>query len=154
MTDFKPGDLLSTSLARIVSHIRVENRGFATPCWITDYYHDPGGYVGLRSGGRMQKLHRLTFEALVEAIPSGKHIDHLCRVRGCCNPGHLEPVSPAENTLRGLTVTAANAAKTHCDHGHEFTPSNTYIRSDGSRRCRTCQRRVRLANYYKKRVLA
>lgn len=29
--------------------------------------------------------------------------------------------------------------KTHCRHGHEYTPENTYIRpSDGSRACRTC----------------
>jgi len=30
------------------------------------------------------------------------------------------------------------ASQTHCKHGHEFTAENTYIRSNGSRRCRRC----------------
>jgi hypothetical protein len=28
--------------------------------------------------------------------------------------------------------------KTHCKHGHEFTPENTYIRPKGTRECRIC----------------
>ena len=32
----------------------------------------------------------------------------------------------------------ANAAKTHCSHGHEFTPENTYT-YQGRRQCRTCR---------------
>jgi hypothetical protein len=40
-----------------------------------------------------------------------------------------------------------NASKTHCPQKHEYTPENTYIRQDGSRRCRRCtldqQRRAR-----------
>jgi hypothetical protein len=32
-------------------------------------------------------------------------------------------------------------ARTHCEHGHEFTPENTMPRVDSSgRRCRQCQR--------------
>lgn len=30
--------------------------------------------------------------------------------------------------------------RTHCSHGHEYTPENTHIKPDGSRRCRTCHR--------------
>lgn len=31
---------------------------------------------------------------------------------------------------------------THCTHGHEFTPENTYVRPDGTgRQCRACARR-------------
>jgi hypothetical protein len=40
--------------------------------------------------------------------------------------------------LRGDTFAARNAAKTHCKHGHEFTPENTVARRDGRRRCRAC----------------
>ena len=28
--------------------------------------------------------------------------------------------------------------QTHCRKGHEMTPENTYTRTDGKRRCRTC----------------
>jgi hypothetical protein len=149
--EWKPGDLLSTELARVVSRLTI-----AAPlgCWVTNYHHDRGGYVAIRSGGRMRKLHRLTYEALVGPIPGGLQIDHLCRNRGCCNPAHLEPVTPRENSLRGVGPTAENATKTHCDQGHEFTPENTARRTDGTRRCIACRRRHRMAHYYRNRVSA
>jgi hypothetical protein len=31
---------------------------------------------------------------------------------------------------------------THCKHGHEYTPENTFQRADGARVCRTCRRRA------------
>jgi hypothetical protein len=68
-------------------------------------------------------------------------LDHLCRVRGCVNPDHLEVVTGATNTLRGISSPAINARKTHCRRGHEFTPENTYI-DRGSRRCKACRRLI------------
>jgi hypothetical protein len=66
-------------------------------------------------------------------------LDHLCRNPACVRPDHLEAVTARENTLRGIGPTAVNALKTHCVHGHEFTPENT--RMKGIRRvCRECQR--------------
>jgi len=37
----------------------------------------------------------------------------------------------------------ANARKTHCPQGHEYTEENTYVSPDGVRQCRTC-RKVRV----------
>src|ERR1035437_1939003 len=65
-------------------------------------------------------------------------LDHLCRVRHCVNPAHLEPVTRQENLLRGQTTTASNAAKTHCPKGHAFIGNNIKMNS-GSRKCRTCE---------------
>lgn len=87
---------------------------------------------GDRSGG----VHRMVYEEFVGLVPEGMLIDHLCRVRSCINPDHLEPVTPAENTRRGLT----NATKTSCKNEHEFTDENTYIGPDGQRSCRQCAR--------------
>lgn len=68
-------------------------------------------------------------------------LDHLCRNRGCINPDHLEPVTCRENLLRGQTFQARNAAKTHCPHGHGYDEGNTRFNKDGSRACRSCERK-------------
>ena len=73
-----------------------------------------------------------------EPLP-GMELDHTCRNRGCVNPGHLEEVTFRENVLRSGNRAALNARKTHCKHGHEFTPENTYVRPDGKgKHCRAC----------------
>lgn len=53
-----------------------------------------------------------------------------------------EPVTHRENSLRGVSPAARFAKATHCIHGHEFTPENTYLRKDGPglRMCKTCGR--------------
>lgn len=84
--------------------------------------------------GTVQEMaHRWAYEEKVGPIPVGFDIDHLCRVRACVNPDHLEPVTRAENIRR------AAAFKTSCPAGHEYTPDNTYIRPGTvHRKCRTC----------------
>lgn len=49
----------------------------------------------------MALAHRVYFEEYVGPIPADEQLDHLCRVRCCVNPNHLEPVSGAENVRRG-----------------------------------------------------
>jgi hypothetical protein len=48
-------------------------------------------------------------------------------------------VTHQENMLRGLTIAARNAAKTHCPQGHPYNGANLRI-DEGSRRCLTCKR--------------
>lgn len=113
-----------------------------TGCWVWQLARNGagGGYGVMRNGGRQQPAHRVYYERLVGPIPEGLVIDHLCRNHACVNPAHLEPVTPRINVLRGETIVAANAAKTHCQNGHPFDAENTRILTSGSRRCRTCQR--------------
>jgi hypothetical protein len=112
-----------------------------TGCWLWTGSTGRGGYGQISSGAAKKHLlvHRVSYEIHVGPIPEGLTLDHLCRVRRCCNPTHLEPVTLRENVLRGETLAAANAAKGRCPQGHEYTPENTYVYRRG-RACRICSR--------------
>lgn len=117
-------------------------------CWLwTGYINDTGyGVVWVSPGLAMRNAHRVAYMLLVGPIPDGLVLDHLCRVRHCVNPAHLEPVVPRENKLRGISPAAINAAKTHCINGHEFTPENTYVWAPRAmRQCRACKAERRAA---------
>lgn len=111
---------------------------FLGPCW-----HWTGatsnGYGRVRVDVD-RPAHRFAYELLVGPIPDGLVIDHLCRVRHCVNPAHLEAVTNAENILRGNGFSARHARKTHCPKGHPYDEANTLIRADGSRNCIACGR--------------
>jgi hypothetical protein len=111
-------------------------------CWLWFGANNGVGYGHVWSGKKRRYAHRLAYETLIEKIPTGLDLDHLCRVRCCCNPAHLQPVSRKENARRGecgLVSGEQQRAKTHCKHGHPFTDENTY-RVGGRRQCRACKR--------------
>lgn len=113
------------------------------PCWLWTGVVNWQGYGRIsegRAGQRYLQAHRVTYEDAKGPIPTGLEPDHLCRVRNCVNPAHLELVTHRENLLRGETFVARHAAKTRCLRGHPFTAENTYVDSAGGRNCRTCGR--------------
>jgi hypothetical protein len=82
--------------------------------------------------------HCWNYEQRYGPIPDGLQLDHLCRVRHCVNPDHLEPVTAILNINRGNTG-LRNSLKTHCPQGHLYDLENTgIIKSTGSRYCRIC----------------
>lgn len=109
-------------------------------CWIWMGALTNNGYGRAKRNGKTVVAHRVVHEALAGNIDEGMTLDHLCRVRCCVNPAHMEVVTPRVNVLRGETVTAKNAAKTHCKRGHPLEGDNLFVRKDGRRRCRACER--------------
>jgi len=120
-----------------------------TGCWLwTGAKTDRGyGIIGITTAPgvyEMRPAHRVAYEEFIAPIPEGLQLDHLCRVRRCINANHLEPVTCGENLRRGEGFTGLNFRKTHCKHGHEFTPENTGVARSGGkvrgRYCKECNR--------------
>jgi|HubBroStandDraft_6_1064221.scaffolds.fasta_scaffold00861_21 hypothetical protein len=122
-----------------------------TNCLLWTGTRNHKGYGYIRVGARQVRVHRLMYELFVEPVPEGLQLDHLCRVRHCASPAHMEAVTCRENLLRRGDLSrpggwsggrGRNSDKTHCDSGHEFTEANTYVYpGTGKRACRDCRRR-------------
>lgn len=107
-------------------------------CWLWEGYVSKEGYGYSTFEGKGRIAHRHVYELLVGPIPKGLQLDHLCRVRNCVNPDHLEPVTPRENLMRGFTHARSNSEKTHCAQGHEYNEANTYY-DKTQRSCKACK---------------
>ena len=129
---------------------------FSSGCWIWTGVHFDSGYARYRnkSLSSSERAHRVVYETLVGPIPNGLVLDHLCEIKDCVNPMHVEPVTDSENLHRsGITNNSINRAKTHCIKGHEFTRENTIIARNGTKRvCRTCQLAAMAAYRERKRA--
>lgn len=118
-----------------------------TGCWLWEGPGMGNGYGVFNVGFKHLSAHRFAYEMLKGPIPPGLTIDHLCRNRACVNPDHMEPVTNVENVMRGESLAAQNARKTHCMRGHEFTVENTNT-NGGRRQCRACNRLKNAALYH------
>ena len=106
-------------------------------------YHTPTDKHGHR---RQVIAHLYLWEQVVDLVPAGFELDHLCGTPGCVHVdadphvSHIRVTTPRENTLRGNNPAAQNARKTHCEHGHPLSGDNLYMQpSTGFRYCRTCK---------------
>jgi len=113
--------------------------------WLGAKDYDGYGFFALTWDGvtRTMRAHRYAWYLLRGEIPGTKQIDHLCGVRGCVYPGHMEPVTKAENARR------ANIKPT-CKRGHKMKPPNLYYDKKKRRKCRAC---IRWHNTQKRNVL-
>lgn len=113
--------------ARLASSVDVAD------CWLWNRARKGSGYGNVNWAGRWTQAHRWVWENLVGPVPSGMHLDHLCRVRHCVNPDHLEVVTPAVNAAR-----SAKAVKRWCIRGHDLWDEKNVYRSSTGRTCRAC----------------
>lgn len=119
----------------------------ANGCWLWTASLNKSGYGIIWQDRKMSLVHRVSLELVGRPVPEGMVTDHLCRVRHCFNPDHLEAVTRRENTMRSpIAVAAVNAQKTRCVNDHPLTNENTYVWTDRKgrtrRRCRTCMEAI------------
>lgn len=97
------------------------------------------------------RAHRVAYELLKGSIPAGLTLDHLCRVRPCVNPDHLEPCTSAENSRRSPdTLASINRARTTCPQGHPLDGAYKSGPRKGRRFCKTCQRKWSRQSYVRR----
>lgn len=73
-----------------------------TGCWEWLGVRDRDGYGQLSVyvpgvGTRRRFAHRTSYETFIGPIPPGLELDHICSVRACIHPNHIQPVTHAEN---------------------------------------------------------
>jgi len=131
------------TLAQFMSKVEIQPNG----CWYWTGHITDDGYGTFYIDGSNQLAHRVAYAHLVEPIPDGLELDHLCHTRSpgcpggktdlhrrCVNPfTDLEPVTGAENAHRRSLVV------TQCPQGHDYTPENTYYPPKGGKECRECR---------------
>ena len=129
-------------------------------CWVWTGALVKDGYGAFNLGQRRtcNTVHRLTYTLLRAEIPAGLVLDHLCRRPACVNPWHLEPVTNAVNTQRGLvsnTNTVRNRNHDTCKSGrHPWIPENwEFNKTSGKKTCRECKRDY-MAAYHQRRKAA
>ena len=128
-------------------------------CWLWTGCTDKDGYgrTSVRENGKqsMWFTHRLVYELHVGKIEDGLVCDHLCKVRSCCNPDHIQPVTASENQRRGNSGRASHeraSNRTQCPKGHVYAEVGVYMHTDGNRRCAQCAREAALRYKARKAV--
>lgn len=119
---------------KLIEYVQVT--GF---CWLWTGQLTDKGYGQVRFNGKMMRAHRATYLFLVGEPPEELVTNHLCKVRNCVNPDHMEFVTQRENVMYSYSPASENARKTHCKRGHELLGSNLYVKPSGQRICRTCK---------------
>jgi hypothetical protein len=119
---------------------RVDRSG---DCWPWLGLVRPDGYARVWANRKQHYVHVMALRLLGVSIPDGHEVDHLCKVRHCVNPAHLEVVTPRENALRSSNPCAGYAKQTHCVHGHALDGDNLMLRDRGRGRvervCLACR---------------
>jgi HNH endonuclease len=111
------------------------------PCWEWARSCSDDGYGWASLDGKTYQAHRLVY-VLLRGDPGELMLDHLCRVRHCVNPDHLDPVTHLVNQLRSPVTTLGRKL---CKFGHPL------VDFGDQRRCPICRAQY-LAAYREQRA--
>lgn len=134
-------------IERILKKINVTTSG----CWESGYSVQSNGYTQIQLKHKTGSVHRIMYNFYHGELVKGLQINHTCKNKICCNPLHLEQVTPRENTNYSRTEMMKaiskriehNSQKTQCPYGHPYSGDNLYL-GYRSRHCRTCMKNGRI----------
>ena len=118
-------------------------------CWLWMAALKRDGYAKFTSHSTGHKMAFLHWNGVV---PEGKEIDHICGVKCCVNPQHLQAITHKENVAKSGSWDF-NRRKTHCPKGHPYSGENLYI-SGTNRQCNICRRERSYAFFLKKKEVS
>lgn len=145
---------------RFWTRVRLDESG----CWLWTGGTRANGYgsfaIKSPTGSWTQTTaHRWAYGHQVAPVPADMEADHLCKVRNCVRPDHLEVVTVVENRrrrdvgyapdvprdLRPLPVIPDPPAparrrnpETHCLNGHEYAVTG-WVKNGANRTCAACR---------------
>lgn len=113
-------------------------------CWLWTGSRSNRGYGRFWLNGTLVQATHYAYESEHEPLADGLIVCHSCDEPSCVRPSHLFAGSHQDNVDDKVAKGRhGSQIKTHCKHGHEFTPDNTYIEMPkGARRCRECRRAI------------
>ena len=105
-------------------------------CWIWMASISWCGHGQATFNGKVQYVHRISYQIYIGGIPDGLNILHKCNVACCVNPEHLYLGTQSDNVRDML---ANRPAVTYCKRGHVVWGDNLYL-YQGIKRCRFCKK--------------
>lgn len=131
----------ATDAARFAA--KVDTSGGPDACHLWMAGRHKRGYGKFQVRNQTQLAHRWLLGHLRgEPLGANEYACHHCDNPPCVNAKHLY-IGDALTNARDMVVRERNSLnefrkrRTHCLHGHEWTPENTYVHG-GGRKCKAC----------------
>jgi hypothetical protein len=121
-------------------------RGSGDDCDLWVAAKNEKGYGTFWLRGKDKRAHVVSWQHANERLAEPGRlivIAHLCEVRDCVRPSHLDQQSQQQNSLYAdSSIPAMHRARTHCPRGHELIEGNCKPPewAQGRRTCRVCDR--------------